>query len=52
MLRDILNDLANEVPTKRDPNRPGPLVKAIAVISLMPMPASFIAASTVGTIFS
>ena len=52
ILRDILNDLANEVPTKRDPNKPGPLVKAIAVKSLMPIPASSIAASTVGTIFS
>ena len=44
-------DFANEVPTKRDPNKPGPLVNAMASIRSSPIPDSFMALSTIGIIF-
>ena len=44
-------DFANEVPTRRDPRRPGPLVNAIASISLSSMPDFFMALSTTGIMF-
>ena len=36
-----ITDFANEVPTKSDPINPGPLVKAIALISFIVTPACF-----------
>ncbi|CAI8166094.1 MAG: Uncharacterised protein [Crocinitomicaceae bacterium] len=52
MLSDKDNDLAKDVPTNKDPNKPGPLVKAILVRSLTFTLASFKAVVTTGTIFS
>ena len=52
MLSDKDNDFANEVPTSKDPSKPGPLVKAMLVRSLTETFASFRAAETTGTIFS
>ena len=52
MPRDKDNDLAKDVPTNKDPNRPGPLVKAILVRSSTVTLASFKAVETTGTIFS
>jgi len=43
--------LAKELPTNKEPNSPGPLVKAIAVMSFLWILARFIALSTTGTIF-
>jgi len=44
-------DFAKELPTKSDPNSPGPLVKAIADSWLLSMPARFYAVSTTGMMF-
>ena len=44
-------DLANELPTSKDPNNPGPCVKQIADKSSFFIPASFIAVSTTGIMF-
>lgn len=43
--------LAKEVPTRRDPKRPGPRVKAMAVRSSLVIPARRMAASTTGRMF-
>ena len=47
----MANDFAKELPTKREPKRPGPFVKAIASISSFWILAFFIAESTTGIIF-
>ena len=44
-------DFANEVPTKSDPNNPGPLVKATAERSFLSIFASSKATDTTGIIF-
>ena len=46
-----LNDLAKEVPTKRDPINPGPLVNAMASNCSLLIFATFKASLTTGTIF-
>ena len=51
MSRERLRALANEVPTRREPRRPGPLVKAIAVRSFADIPALRRASLTTGTMF-
>ena len=45
------NPFVKEVPTRREPNSPGPLVNAIASISLSETSAIFSALSTTGKIF-
>ena len=45
------NDLAKETPTSKDPNNPGPLVKATADISFLSISASVMAWFTTGIIF-
>ena len=45
------NDFAKDEPTIKEPNNPGPLVKATAFISLFLMSASLMALSTTGIIF-
>ena len=47
----IENDFAKETPTNKEPKRPGPFVKAIALISVFFILAFLIAASTTGIIF-
>ena len=42
---------AKQVPTIKDPNKPGPRVNAMAVKSFLSIPASFMAASTTGIMF-
>ena len=51
MFKPRESDFAKEVPTKRDPISPGPLVKAMAEIISFLIPAFFKAWSTTGTIF-
>ena len=48
---DAANPFANEVPTNKDPNNPGPRVNAIAFNSDFLIPARLIASDTTGTIF-
>ena len=43
--------LAKEVPTRSDPSKPGPLVKAMAVSSSGFTPAFLSASETTGTMF-
>ena len=43
--------LAKEVPTSKDPIKPGPRVKAMALISVSFLPLLFTAASITGIIF-
>ena len=43
-------DFANELPTSREPNNPGPCVYAIAVNSFLSIFASFNACETTGMI--
>ncbi len=51
MLRAIDSPLANDTPTRSEPSRPGPRVKAIASILSAVTPASFKAVSTTGMMF-
>ena len=51
MSKPIAKDFAKEVPTNNDPNRPGPLVKAIALSCFLSIFALRKAAVTTGTIF-
>ena len=52
VFKDRLSDLANDVPTSKEPKSPGPLVNAILVISEILIFAFSKAAETTGTIFS
>jgi len=45
------SDFAKELPTRREPNSPGPFVKEITSISPILILADLIATSTTGTIF-
>ena len=47
----IANPLAKDVPTRREPSNPGPLVKATAFTSFSEMPACFKACATTGIMF-
>ena len=50
--RDRASDFANDTPTTNEPMSPGPLVHAIASISLIEILAIERASLTTGTIFS
>jgi hypothetical protein len=51
LFKAIENDFANDTPTNKEPNNPGPLVKEIASNSSLEIPAFTKAFSTTGIIF-
>ena len=51
MLSERARPLANDTPTNKEPIKPGPLVKAIALSCSFSTPALFKASCTTGTIF-